>query len=161
MRFILAVLLCNIACALHAAPFLTVSSPTTNVVLSADDFAALHHVKIKLVDPHDKKAHHFTGVAVSEILALAGAPSGENLHRSALRLVVIIRGRDGYAVSFSLADFDANYSDRTIILADQENGAPIPDTTGPLRLIVKGDKKGPRWVRMVSSIEIVDPDRKH
>lgn len=160
MRFVLATLLFGIACVLHAAPFLMISSPTTNVVLTADDFAALPHAKIKLVDPHDKKTHRFAGVAVSEILALAGAPSGEQLHRSALRIVVIIRGRDGYTVSFSLADFDANYSDRTIILADQENGAPIPDSTGPLRLIVKGDKKGPRWVRMVSSIEIIDPDYK-
>jgi len=158
MRYVLALLFCGIACVLHAAPFLTVSSPTTNVVLTAGDFAALHHAKIKLVDPHDKKTHRFTGVAVSEILARVGAPSGEKLHRQTLRLIVIIRARDGYAVSFSLADFDASYSDRTIILADQEDGAPLSDTDGPLRLIVAGDKKAPRWVRMVTGIEIVDPD---
>ena len=112
------------------------------------------------MDPHEKKMHEFTGVAVSEILARAGAPSGEKLHGHALRQIVIFSARDGYAVSFSLADFDAAYSDRTILLADQEDGAPLTDTAGPLRLIVSGDKKASRWERMVSSIEVVDPDQK-
>jgi hypothetical protein len=158
MRYALAMLLCGIACVLHAGPFLTVSSPTTNLVLTAGDYAALPHTKIQLMDPHDKKVHQFTGVVVSEILALAGAPSGEKLRGRALRQVVIFRARDAYAVSFSLADFDAAYSDRTLLLADQEDGAPLSDTTGPLRLIVSGDKKAARWVRMVNRIEIIDPD---
>ena len=160
MRYALAVLLCCIACVLHAGPFLTVSSTTTNLVLNADNFAALHHTRIRLVDPHDKKMHRFTGVAVSEILARAGAPSGEKLRGNALRQIVIFRARDNYAVSFSLADFDAAYSDRTILLADQEDGAPLSDTAGPLRLIVSGDKKAARWVRMVTSVEVIDPDGK-
>ncbi len=159
MRFALAILVCCIAGVLHAAPFLTVSSPTTNLVLSADDFAAIPHAKIKLRDPHDKNVHRFTGVAVSEILVRVGAPI-EKLRSHALRQIVIFRARDAYAVSFSLADFDADFSDRTIILADQEDGAPLSDTAGPLRLIVSGDKEGARWVRMVSRIEIIDPDRK-
>ena len=46
MRYVLAMLLCGIACALRAEPFLTVSSLTTNLVLSASDFAALHHVTV-------------------------------------------------------------------------------------------------------------------
>lgn len=158
MRFALAMLLCVITCALRATPFLTVSSSTTNIVLNAGDFAALHHVKFQIFDPHEKKAHRFSGVAVPEILALAGAPAGENLRGNALRQIIIFRARDGYAVSFSLADFDAAYSNRTIYLADQEDGAPLSGTTGPLRLIVPGDKKAARWERMVTSIEIIDPD---
>jgi hypothetical protein len=161
MRFFLATFLCFIVCVVaRATPFLTISSPTTNVVLTADEFAALHHSTIRLIDPHDKEKHQFTGVTASEILTCAGAPSGEKLRGHALRLVVIFRARDAYAVSFSLADFDASYSDRTFLLADQEDGAPLSDTAGPLRLIVVGDKKAARWERMVASIEIIDPDQK-
>lgn len=159
MRFVLAALLCFVACVLYATPLLTVSSGTTNVTLNADDFAALQHTNIRLTDPHDKQTHQFTGVAVSEILACVNAPSGEKLRGHALRLVVVFRARDAYAVSFSLADFDASYSDRTIVLADQEDGSPLSDTAGPLRLIVAGDKKAARWERMVTSIEIIDPDK--
>ena len=159
MRYILAALLCSIVCVLHAAPFLTVSSPTTNLVLSADDFAALSHTNVQLMDPHDKKVHQFTGVLVTEILAHVGVPS-RKLHGRALRQIVIVRARDAYAVSFSLADFDADFSNRTILLAEQEDGAALSDTAGPLRLIVSGDKEAARWVRMVNHIEIIDPDQK-
>jgi hypothetical protein len=97
---------------------------------------------------------------VSEILASVGAPSGEELRGPALRQIVVFRARDGYAVSFSLADFDRDYSNRTIFLADQEDGAPLSGSAGPLRLIVPGDKKATRWERMVTRIEIIDPDNK-
>lgn len=159
MRFAFALLLCCVGSVLHAASFLSVSSPTTNLVLSADGFATLHHVKVKLRDPHDKKVHRFIGVAVSEILARVGVPT-EKLHGRTLRQIVIFRARDAYAVSFSLADFDADFSNRTILLADQEDGARLSDAAGPLRLIVSGDKEGARWVRMVTRIEIIDPDQK-
>jgi hypothetical protein len=160
MRYVFAIFLCGIACVLHAGPLLTISYQTTNLILNADDFAALPHTKIQLIDPHEQKEHQFSGVAVSEILARVNAPSGEKLRGHALRQIVIFRARDAYAVSFSLADFDANYSNRTILLADQEDGAPLSDTAGPLRLIVPGDKKAARWERMVASIEIIDPDHK-
>ncbi len=160
MRYVFACLVCCIGCMIHAGPILTVSSSTTNIVLNAADFAALPHEKLQVMDPHEKKEHQFAGVAVSEILARAGAPTGEKLRGPALRLIVIFHARDAYAVSFSLADFDANYSDRTILLADQEDGVPLSDTVGPLRLIVSGDKKAASWERMVTSIEIVDPEHK-
>jgi hypothetical protein len=159
MRYAFAALVCFIACIVHATPFLTVSSPTTNVILHAGDFAALPQMKIQLMDPHEKKMHQFSGVAVSEVLTCVGAPSGEKLRGGALRQIIIFRARDAYAVSFALADFDANYSDRTIFLADEEDGAPLSATAGPLRLIVPGDKKAARWERMVTNIEIVDPDQ--
>jgi hypothetical protein len=104
--------------------------------------------------------HTFTGVAVSDVLALVSAPSGEKLRGPALRQIVVFSARDGYAVSFSLADFDADYSDRAIFLADQEDGASLSGNAGPLCLIVPGDKKAARWVRTVINIEIVDPDQK-
>jgi len=158
MRCAIIMLVCCIACLVHAEPFLTLSAPATNIVLNADDFAALHHLKMRLLDPHEKKAHQFSGVVVSEILARAGAPAGEKLRGRALSFIVIFRARDGYAVSFALADFDSDYSDRTIFLADHEDGAPLSGTAGPLRLIVPGDKKAARWERMVIGMEIIDPD---
>ncbi len=160
MRYVLALLFCRIACAIHATPFLAVGTATTNLILTVDDFAALHHTQFQAFDPHDKKMHQFAGVAASEVLARADAPSGEKLRGQALRQIVIFRARDAYAVSFSLADFDAAYSDRTIFLADKEDGAPLSDTAGPLRLIIPGDKRAARWERMVTRIEIIDPDQK-
>ena len=152
-------LLSAITTALHAAPLLVISTSTTNLTFAAADFAALPHVTIQATDPHEKSVHQFSGVAVSELLSRVGAPSGEKLRGPALRQIVIFRARDNYVVAFTLADFDTNYTDRVILLADQEDGKPLTDNAGPLRLIAPGDKKAARWERMVTKIEIIDPGR--
>lgn len=73
----------------------------------------------------------------------------------ALTMGVIVRCKDNYSVLYSLAEFDAAFSSRTILLADREDGAPPPATAAPFRLVAPGDKRGARWARMVVSLEIV------
>ena len=143
-----------------AQPILTVSFQETNLVFTAAQFAALPHSEIKVTDPHEKKEHQYSGVSVRDLLSQAGAPLGDKLRGAALHDVVMVRAKDGYAVAFTLADFDDAYSTRTIALADKEDGNPLSDTAGPLRLIVPDDKKGARWARMVTKIEIFDVDHK-
>jgi hypothetical protein len=66
MRYAVGGLLFYIAGALHATPILTVSSPTTNVVLNASDFAALRSTdsKIRMTKKHINSSvfplQHFT-----------------------------------------------------------------------------------------------------
>jgi hypothetical protein len=138
-----------------AEPVLTVTGPDRTLSFSAADFAALPHTEISAFDPHGKADHKYSGVAMGEILARAGAPMGDKLRgRAALQLVVIAHSRDGYAIVFALAEFDPAFSDRPVLLADAEDGKPLPDTAGPLRMVLPGDKKAARWARMVDSIEI-------
>lgn len=73
----------------------------------------------------------------------------------ALTMGVIVRCKDNYSVLYSLAEFDAAFSSRTILLADREDGGPPPATAAPFRLVAPGDKRGARWARMVVSLEIV------
>ena len=68
---------------------------------------------------------------------------------------VIVRCKDNYAVLFSLAEFDENFSNRTILLADKENGELLPPSAAPLRVFTPGDKRGARSCRQVVSIEVV------
>jgi hypothetical protein len=149
-----------LATSLFAQPVLTVSFQETNLVFTAERFAALPHTEIKVMDPHEKAEHQYSAVSVRDLLAQAGAPLGDKLRGAALHDIVMVRAKDGYAVAFTLADFDEAYSVRTIVLADKEDGSPLSDTAGPLRLIVPNDKKGSRWVRMVTKIEIFDADHK-
>jgi len=134
---------------------LQVTAPGKNLALSAAQFAALPHIVLLAVDPHDRHAHHYAGVALREILIRADAPLGEKLRGTALQLVVIARARDNYAVAFTLADFEEAFNARTILLAEQEDGKMLSDTLGPLRLSVSGDQQAARWEKMVSAIEIV------
>jgi DMSO/TMAO reductase YedYZ molybdopterin-dependent catalytic subunit len=58
-------------------------------------------------------------------------------------------------VLFSLAEFDENFSSRTIVLADRENGEILPPSGAPLRIVTPGDKRGARSARQVVAIELV------
>jgi hypothetical protein len=148
--FTLAALPCAAADAL-----LRVAAVGQVLALTLDDLARLPHADLTVVDPHDKVEHHYSGIPVRDLLAKVGAPLGEKLRGAALRLAVVVRARDGYATLFALAEFDDQFSDRTLLLADSEDGKPLSTTSGPLRIIAPGDKRAARWARMVTSIEVV------
>lgn len=124
-------------------------------VFTEAELAALPRLELTLDDPHEKKSHSYAGFAVRELLGRVGAPLGEKLRGGALQLGVIVRAKDGYAVLFSLADFDEAFSPRTLLLADRIDGHPLPERSGPLQLIAPGDKRAARWARMVVSLEVV------
>ena len=119
------------------------------------EFARLPHTEITAYDVHEKKEHRYSGVAVRDILARVGAPFGEKLRGPAMRLAVIFRSKDGYSTLLALAEFDGELSSRTILLADGEDGGPLPPHFAPFRLIAPGGKRAARWARMVTSIDVV------
>jgi DMSO/TMAO reductase YedYZ molybdopterin-dependent catalytic subunit len=118
---------------------------------------ALPHREISATDPHENKQHRYSGVLVRDLLSMFGAPMGEKLRGPALQLAVVVHSRDGYGTLFALAEFDQAFIDRELLLADSEDGAPLPANAAPLRLIAPGDKRAARWARMVTSIEVVRP----
>lgn len=137
------------------APILRLAGPAQTLTLTAADFAALPHTELRAVEPHEKKERRYSGVAVRELLALIDAPLGEKLRGPALAMGVLVRTKDNYTVLYSLAEFDAAFSTRTILLADREDGAAPPATAAPLRLVAPGDTRGARWARLVTALEII------
>lgn len=151
-----AVLLVTPALRLFAAePFLRIVTPEKTVTFTAAEFAVLPRAEVKAADMHEKEARAYSGVAMRELLARAGAPLGDRLRGPALAVGVIVRCKDNYTVLFSLAEFDENFSSRTIVLADRENGEILPPSAAPLRIVVPGDKRGARSARQVVAIELV------
>jgi hypothetical protein len=108
--------------------------------------------------------HTFDCVSLVSFLKAAGADTNFVMQPGAdpkvknpqLRRVVIVTGRDGYAVVFSLAELLPAIGDRTVWLALDEDGKPLPEGDGPMRLIVPDDKMPGRAVHEIASIEIVD-----
>ena len=97
----------------------------------------------------------FEGVTIRELLTRAGVPAGPQLRGAALASSVIVTGADGYRVSFGLAEFDPDFTDRVAILADKRDGEALPPNAAPFQLILSGEKRPARWVRQVISIELV------
>ncbi len=128
-----------------------VASPRT---LTAAQLAALPHHEQRTTDK-EGQPHLYRGVALRDVLHLAGAPEGKAIHGPVLAQAVLATAADGYQVVFALPEIDADFSPQTILLADHRDGQPLPAHDGPYQLVVPFEKKPARWVRQLASLRVV------
>jgi len=114
---------------------------------------ALPRTKVTAKD-HDGAAHEYEGVALQALLGKAGAPQTSEMRGKNMMLAVIAEASDGYRALFSLAELDADFAGAQVLVADTADGKPLGGQQGPLRLVVPGDKRQARWVRMLKSVVV-------
>jgi len=98
--------------------------------------------------------HSYAGAPLSDLLALVGAPSEVMLHGPALDQMVVVTGSDKFYAVLSIAETAASFRGAPVILADEEEGKPLDAKEGPYRLIIGGELKAARSVRMVTTLEL-------
>jgi DMSO/TMAO reductase YedYZ molybdopterin-dependent catalytic subunit len=125
--------------------------------LSQADLARMATVHVTARD-HDK-THDYEGVPLQAVLDKAGTASGKKLRGLHMRDFLLARARDGYAVVFSLAEIDPGLAGEQVLVVFKQDGKPLPDGQGPVRLVVPGDKKPARWVRMLKSLTVMTVPR--
>lgn len=159
-RFLLAALpLVCLPVALRAqvketSPFIKVQGEVTHPLqLSAADLLKMKRLTVTARD-RDGQMHRYTGVPVYEILNRAGVTTGKQLRGENLAKYMLVKCADGYEVLFSLAEVDTSFTDRTVILADESEGKPLPAGKGPFRLIVPSEKKPARNCFQVTAFVI-------
>src|ERR1700691_1364861 len=139
-----------------ASTTLTISGDITKPVsLSLADISAMPHKTLKVTNPHDQKEEVYEGVALADLLKLAGAAQGEHLRGAAMATYVLVEAADGYRAVFSLAELDPGIQDSNVLVADEVAGHALDSKVGPLRLVAPLDKRPARWVRMVQSIRVI------
>lgn len=121
--------------------------------LAATDLAKLPRSTVKAKD-HDGKEATYEGVALVEILKLAGVESGEKLRGKSLAKFLLVEAADGYRAVFALPELDPAFSDQVIILAERRDGSALGAREGPWQIIVPNDKRHGRWVRQVISFNL-------
>ena len=135
-------------------PILTISGEVSRPSkLTASDFAKLPRQTITAKD-HNGQPATFEGVALSEILQLAGVEFGEKLRGKNLALFAVVDAADGYRVVFALPELDPAFANQPVLLADRREGKALASNEGPLRIVVPGVKRQGRWVRQVVAITI-------
>lgn len=120
--------------------------------LSAADLAKLPRHTVSAKD-HGKPAT-FEGVALVEVLRLAGVEFGEKLRGKSLALFLVVDAADGYRAVFALPELDSAFTDQLIILADRRDGKALSETEGQWRIVVPNEKRQARWVRQVIALTI-------
>jgi hypothetical protein len=113
--------------------------------------------RVKIEAKQHGAAHVFEGALLGDVLAKVGAPAGQAIHGAELTDVVIIEARDGYKVALDLAGTDASMRPDRVILAGRMDGSPLDAGKGPFQLVIEGDLRPARAVRMVSAIRLVRP----
>ena len=121
--------------------------------LTADEWAKLPRAAVKAVD-HGGVEVTFDGVPAGEILKLAGAPLGQQLRGQRLTLYVLAEAADGYKAVYALPEFDPEFTDGLILIADRRNGGALGPNEGPLRIVVPWEKRQARWVRQLTRLRV-------
>src|SRR5262249_10604756 len=103
---------------------------------------------------HEGQKEEYAGVALAELLGLAKIVLGAEARGDKLGRYVIVKGHDGYAALFSVAEIDPYYAQQPALVVDQLNGQPLPAPHGPVRLVVPGDRHRRRWVGQIATIEV-------
>jgi len=112
---------------------------------------------------HGQK-HLYDCIPLVSLLKAAGVPVDLKMTPKAdpktksysLRYAVVARGRDGYVVVFSMAELLPDVGNRHVWVAIDEDGHPISDQDGPIRLLSPDDQKPARSVHELAEIVVVD-----
>lgn len=122
--------------------------------LSAKDMEQMPRLSLDIQEAHHGEMQHYEGVRLSDLLAKAGVPLGDKLRGRAMAIYVLARGSDGYAVVYSLAELDPAMTDNRIMVADRMNGKSLDSKEGPFKVVVPGDKRPARWIRMLTALQV-------
>ena len=121
--------------------------------LTLEDLAKMPQTTLKAKD-REGKEHEYGGVALVEILKMAGVMLGGQLRGENLTKYVLFTAADNYQVVYALPEIDPEFTSNVVLLATSVDGKPLPKGEGPFRLVNPTDKKPARWIRELKSIKV-------
>lgn len=122
--------------------------------VTREDWAKLPRATVKAVD-HSGVPATFEGVAARDLLKLVGAPLGHELRGQLLSVYVLAEASDGYKVVYALPEFDTDFTDGVILVADGKDGEALAAKEGPLRIVVPWEKRPARWIRELTALRLL------
>lgn len=69
--------------------------------------------------------------------------------------VVLVRASDNYQAALSAAAVAMDETGDAYLLALERDGKPLGEDQGPVKLVIRSDPQPVRWVRMITSVELV------
>lgn len=154
MALVFVTMFAPIVAAQQPAPTIAVTGAVAQPLsLTATDFAAMP--RASATTNNNGVATVYEGVWLSDVLKKAGVPFGAGMRGPALSSYVVASASDGYQVVFSVGELDPDLTGAQFLLADKANGKPLFGESGAFRLVIPGDKRAARSIRMLTTLNVV------
>jgi hypothetical protein len=111
------------------------------------EFKAMRHTSVTITNPATRKKESYSGVRLSDLLILAGAPLGDQFYGFALSTYVAADD-----VVFSLGELEPGSISGEVLIADSKDGHSLVPPAGPFMLVVSADTPRARWVKHLHTI---------
>ncbi len=134
---------------------LTVTVEGRSRTLTVKELEAMPQRTVTVQNGHTNAQETYTGVAVSDLLALAG--DAQAVRARVLRSYLRATGTDFYFVLYSGAELMGAMHTGDVIVALRRNGQGLGDA-GALMLVSSEDKMPARWVRNLTSVTLTGVD---
>jgi hypothetical protein len=125
----------------------------TPLSLTADDLAKMPRTTVTTTS--DGNTNTYEGVLLYDILVKAGWQFGRGMTGKGMASYLIATAKDGYQVVFALPEIDPQFAGEKVIIADKLDGAPLPATQQPFRIVSPQDKMQARSIYSLLKIEVV------
>ena len=127
-----------------------IPSPLT---LTAEDLAKMPRSTATLAS--DGGTDTYEGVLLYDILVKAGWQFGHMPAGKGVPVSILATGKDGFQAVFSLGEIDPQLAGEKVIIADKENGLPLPDRYKPFRIVAPQDKKHARSIYSLVTLDVI------
>jgi molybdate transport system substrate-binding protein len=98
----------------------------------------------------------FTGALLWDVIGSAQPNLNADIINDQLSMFIVVTGADGYQAAIAWGEIDPDYANQPVLIAYEENGSPIADDLGSLRLVVPSDLHGGRYVHGVVNVSLRD-----
>jgi DMSO/TMAO reductase YedYZ molybdopterin-dependent catalytic subunit len=130
--------------------------PPHSIQVVLDALQRFPHTEVTTSAP-DSKPVRWSGVRLQTLLeARFATPAGDKLRGGWLAAAVRCTGAGGEQVVFTLAELNQTLGHLEVLVADQQDGRPLPAADGPLRLVVPSDSRDARWLRQLVRIDMIE-----
>ena len=122
--------------------------------ISAHDFATLPHQTVTAkIGQADSKCE---GVSLVDLLQSVGVVFGHDLRGPRAANVILLEAKDGYRTALAQLEIDPDTTDKSALVIDRRDDKVLDDREGPYRLILPGEKRPVRWIRMLRTIRVMN-----
>jgi molybdate transport system substrate-binding protein len=133
-----------------------VLNPLTMTVDDLKNNFSSQTVDVTYLSGEDTITTSFTGVPLWQVISAAQPNLNTDVRNDRIGMFIVVTGSDGYQAVISWGEIDPEFAGQPILVAYEQEGAPIADDQGPIRLIVPTDARGGRYVSGVVNISLHD-----